>query len=276
MEILNHPLFILGIFSFIGVEYFISRKKGLNNFNSHEMISSAVFISVDKAIELLTKGDTPGILVWLWKHRIFEMNFGVTGNFIITFFAVELAYYLAHRYNHHVNIGWATHIMHHAPTKYNLTMGYRLGITRILSLSWLIFLPLIVLGCHPNDVLLILGVTLLYQFFIHTELFPQIGFLDKIFNTPSCHRVHHSSNREHYNKNLGGITMLFDHLFGTYHAEGDRTGMKYGIPSVMNKKSIWYEISCHWKKVIRQFRLEKSIKKKFLVLFGSSAQTYTP
>lgn len=271
MEILNHPLFIALIFLCIGWEYFISRKKKLQNFNGYEALSSIALISFDKILTLFTGTDGGVAVKWLWGHRLFELGFSSTTNFILTFIAAEFFYYWNHWYNHHVNIGWATHIMHHSPTKYNLTLGYRLGITRFFSLGWLVFLPLVILGFHPADISLSVGIIFLYQFFIHTELIPKLGVLDKIFNTPSSHRVHHSSNPTHYNKNLGGITLLFDHLFGTYYAEGDREKMKYGIPSVMEKKNIWYEITCHWQKVFRQFKNASGLKGKAIALFGSSS-----
>ncbi|MDD4974738.1 MAG: sterol desaturase family protein [Bacteriovorax sp.] len=272
MEILNHPLFIAAIFICLGVEFFVSRKKGLSNFSSYEALTSIALISFDKIIGYFTGTDGGPIVKWLWAHRVFELGFNHTTNFIFTFVAVEFMYYWNHWYNHHVNIGWATHIMHHSPTKYNLTLGYRLGITRFFSLGWMVFLPLILLGFHSEDIALSIGIIFLYQFFIHTELIPKLGRLDKVINTPSSHRVHHSSNPEHYNTNLGGITLVFDHLFGTYCAEGDRSQISYGIPSIMNKKNIWYEITCHWRVVFAQFKKASGIKGKLLALFGSSSQ----
>jgi sterol desaturase/sphingolipid hydroxylase (fatty acid hydroxylase superfamily) len=47
----------------------------------------------------------------------------------------------------------------------------------------------------------------------------KLGVLDWWFNTPSNHRVHHGTNPEYIDKNLGGITMIYDHLFGTYAKE---------------------------------------------------------
>ena len=51
--------------------------------------------------------------------------------------------------------------------------------------------------------------------------------MDWFFNTPSNHRVHHASNPKYIDKNLGGIWMLFDHLFKTYAKE--TTAPVYGI-----------------------------------------------
>jgi len=178
MKILNHPLFILAIVICILVEYFYSKKKGISNYAFPETVTSIALISIDKILGLLTGSDGGPLVKWLWAHRFFDLPLEKPWTLLATFIAAELMYYWNHWYNHHVNIGWATHIMHHSPTRYNLTLGYRLGITRLFSLGWLVFLPLILFGFHPDEIAQCIGVIFLYQFFIHTELVPRLGWLD--------------------------------------------------------------------------------------------------
>ncbi len=59
--------------------------------------------------------------------------------------------------------------------------------------------------------------------------------IDWTFNTPSNHRVHHGSNPEYLDKNLGGIFMIFDHLFGTYKKETIKAD--YGVTDNINNVS---------------------------------------
>lgn len=269
MEILNHPLFILAIVLCIAIEFWLSRNKELSNFSAYESASNLFLIFIDKILGLLTGTDGGVIVQWLWSHRIMELSFSRPVNLLITFIAVEFFYYCNHWYHHHVNLGWATHIMHHSPTKFNLTLGYRLGVTRLFSLGWLVFLPSIVLGLHPQDLALCLGIILLMQFFIHTELVPPLAGWDKFFNTPGNHRIHHSSNQRDYNKNLGGVTMVFDHLFGTYQACSKDEVMDYGMPEVMGKKNVFYEITFHWRKVFKEFVEAKGLVNRLKVLFGA-------
>lgn len=266
MQILNSPYFALAIVICIAVEYFYSKRKGLQNYNGWETYSNLILIILDKILGLLTGTNAGFIGQWLWEHRLFELNFSRSVNLAITFFAVEFLYYCNHWYHHNTNLGWATHIMHHSPTKYNFTLGYRLGLTRLISLGWLVFLPAIYLGLNPDDVLLCIGIIFLLQFFIHTEFVPPIPLLDKVLNTPVNHRVHHSSNPAYYNKNLGGLTVIFDHLFGTYVPFNEKEEMRYGIEEVMQKKSIIYEITFQWRKVGRGLVRQPGIwpKIKFL------------
>ncbi|WOH54783.1 sterol desaturase family protein [Bradyrhizobium sp. sBnM-33] len=78
------------------------------------------------------------------------------------------------------------------------------------------FLPLAWIGFNPFAVIAMLGINLMYQFFIHTELAPRLGPLELVLNTPAHHRVHHASNEPCLDKNFGGMLIIFDRLFGTF------------------------------------------------------------
>ncbi|MDY0885361.1 sterol desaturase family protein [Dongia soli] len=74
-----------------------------------------------------------------------------------------------------------------------------------------------------------LGISLVYQFWLHSTLIPKVGPLEFVLNTPSAHRVHHASNRAYIDRNFCGILVIFDRLFGTYKAEDDQVKLRYGI-----------------------------------------------
>lgn len=54
------------------------------------------------------------------------------------------------------------------------------------------------------------------QFFNHNALTPRLGVLEKIFVTPTHHRVHHVKDRAYSDKNFGGTFIFWDKLFGTF------------------------------------------------------------
>lgn len=69
----------------------------------------------------------------------------------------------------------------------------------------------------------------MYQFWIHTELIPKLGWWEWVLNTPSHHRVHHASNPEYIDRNYGGVLIIFDRLFGTFTAEQPDRLPIYGL-----------------------------------------------
>ncbi len=130
----------------------------------------------------------------------------------------DFTYYWMHRFEHRVRVLWAYHSVHHSSPEFNLTTAYRLAWVESL-VEWVFFLPMILLGFDLVQTLLVLFVVVAYQTWIQTQKIGRLGWLDKVFNTPSVHRVHHGANPAYLDKNYGGILILWDRLFGTYQAE---------------------------------------------------------
>lgn len=145
------------------------------------------------------------------------------------FFAVELAYYWFHRWSHTVNWLWATHATHHSANEMTLPAAIRLGWTGLFSGGWLVYSPLVLLGFPPQMVFILLSANLLYQYWLHTEAIPKLGPLEWVLNTPSHHRAHHGSDDAYIDCNFGGVLIVFDRLFGSFVAEPDERGLRYGL-----------------------------------------------
>ncbi len=144
----------------------------------------------------------------------------------------DLVYYFYHRASHRINILWANHVQHHSSQKYNLSTALRQPVTSFGE--WLFFPFLCLLGLSPFQVATAGAINLLYQFWIHTEIFKRLpGWFEAVFNTPSHHRVHHGSNGIYLDKNFGGILIVWDKLFSTFEKETEtvRYGLVHNIDS---------------------------------------------
>jgi sterol desaturase/sphingolipid hydroxylase (fatty acid hydroxylase superfamily) len=138
--------------------------------------------------------------------------------FLLLFFAEDLTYYAYHRAGHEVRLWWASHVNHHSSARYNLSTALRQSWTSpILGAPF--WLPLAFLGFHPAWIAMASSVSLLYQYWIHTECIGKLGPLEWVFNTPSHHRVHHGTNVPYLDRNYGGILIVWDRLFGTFAEE---------------------------------------------------------
>ncbi|BAZ37917.1 hypothetical protein NIES4101_38430 [Calothrix sp. NIES-4101] len=172
---------------------------------------------------------TTGLLVLAWNHRLFTISLDFWWSPILLFLLIEFTYYWFHRASHRIRWFWASHLVHHSPNSFNLSAAYRLGWTGGISGSAIFFMPLAWLGFPPTSIAIALFLNLLYQFWIHTELIPKLGFLEWFLNTPSHHRVHHASNREYIDRNYGGVLIVFDRLFGTFAEENPTNKTIYGL-----------------------------------------------
>jgi sterol desaturase/sphingolipid hydroxylase (fatty acid hydroxylase superfamily) len=83
------------------------------------------------------------------------------------------------------------------------------------------YTPALLIGFHPLLVVASFGLILAYQQWIHTETIGKLGWFDRVFNSPSNHRVHHGSQPQYLDKNYGAILIIWDRLFGTYEPEGE-------------------------------------------------------
>ncbi|RAG80953.1 sterol desaturase family protein [Streptacidiphilus pinicola] len=133
----------------------------------------------------------------------------------------DFCYYWSHRSNHRVRLLWAQHVVHHSSRHYNLSTALRQPWT---DLSFGVFyLPMVLLGISPAAVAFCGSVSLVYQFWIHTERIDRLGRpIEAVLNTPSHHRVHHASQGGYLDRNFGGILIVWDRLFRTFTAETER------------------------------------------------------
>ncbi|MDX2355944.1 sterol desaturase family protein [Dietzia sp. PP-33] len=138
----------------------------------------------------------------------------------------DFIYYWNHRFDHESRWLWAMHVVHHSSERYNLSTALRQPVAEALT----IYVPyglLSLLGVRPALVQDARAINLIYQFWIHTAVIRSIGPLEKVFNSPSHHRVHHGSNRRYLDRNHGSILIVWDRLFGTHEPEGEN--VVYGL-----------------------------------------------
>jgi sterol desaturase/sphingolipid hydroxylase (fatty acid hydroxylase superfamily) len=145
---------------------------------------------------------------------------------VVLFLADDLAYYVYHRTHHEIRILWASHVVHHSSERYNLSTALRQTWTPFTALPF--WLPLALIGIPPWLILLEQSISLIYQFFLHTERIDKLPrAFEFVFNTPSHHRVHHGSNSIYLDRNYGGILIIWDRMFGSFEPEGER--VTYGL-----------------------------------------------
>ncbi|KAB1160841.1 sterol desaturase family protein [Tenacibaculum aiptasiae] len=175
---------------------------------------------------------------------------------IVLLFADDLAYYWFHRLNHEVRLFWAGHVPHHSSVHMNLGTALRQGVgERIHKFFFWMWIPL--LGFDPLMMFTMMGISLIYQFFVHTELVDKLPKpIEFIFNTPSHHRVHHASNIRYLDCNHAGILIIWDRMFGTFSEELKEVdkpvyGLTVNIETYNPVKVATHEYAAIWKDVKR-------------------------
>lgn len=176
----------------------------------------------------------------------------------------DFFYYWEHRLMHRISVGWATHTVHHSSPHFNMSVAYRFGpLDSVFPLFFSI--PAVLLGFNPFLLLACEIFVQVFQTLLHTEI---IGKLPKpieyIFNTPSHHRVHHGSNRQYWDKNYGGIFIIWDRILGTFQPEEEK--VVYGISEPLNSTNPFKVFLHGLTRLWRKMGQVKGVKNKFLVL----------
>lgn len=194
---------------------------------------------------------------------------------LLLLFLDDFSYYWFHRLNHEVRLFWAGHVTHHSSTKMNFGTALRQGVgERVHKFFYWLWIPL--LGFDPLMMFTMMSISLIYQFFVHTEVVQKLpNWVEYIFNTPSHHRVHHASNIRYLDCNHAGVFILWDRLFGTFSeecCEEDKPiyGLTVNINSYDPMLVATHEYVAIWKDVKRA----KHWKDKLQYIFNAPGWTH--
>ncbi len=163
---------------------------------------------------------------WLYQFAPWQIPttwYSMLGLLIIS----DFVFYWFHRTGHRVNIFWAAHMPHHSSEEMNLSVGIRASFTQRLFQFAFFDWVLVLIGFSPEQVYAVAAVHLLLAYWHHTRLIGRMGWIEKLFVTPSHHRVHHGVNPQYIDKNYSEFLIVWDKLFGSYEEEQEE--VCYGI-----------------------------------------------
>jgi sterol desaturase/sphingolipid hydroxylase (fatty acid hydroxylase superfamily) len=179
---------------------------------------------------VLIGGVTFAASLWAYERRLFDISMTAIWAWVLIFLLEDLTYYWFHRLSHERRIWWAAHVNHHSSQHYNLSTALRQTWTGGAAGTWALWLPLAFLGFPPAMIAIQKGISLVYQYWIHTEAIRKLPpWFEAVFNTPSHHRVHHARNPRYLDANYAGILIVWDKLFGTFVPESDEEPCRYGL-----------------------------------------------
>ena len=78
-------------------------------------------------------------------------------------------------------------------------------------------------------IITMMSVSLIYQFWLHTEIIDRMPACLSGSLTPCHHRVHHGSNVRYLDRNHAGVLIIWDRLFGTFSPEIEAEPVRYGL-----------------------------------------------
>lgn len=276
MDYTQTALVFLAVASISTLIEIIWRKKTGLSYDYLAFGSSIVILVGNGLSKALHAGVIFYVLLTAYQLSPFHWDKNDWRLWVIAFFLMELAYYWQHRWSHTIRWMWATHAVHHSPNEFVLPAAFRLGWTNLVSGTWLVYVPVSLLGVDPLMIVLLLSINLRFQFFLHTEHIGRLGRLEWLFNSPSNHRVHHSSQKQYIDKNFGGILMIFDHLFGTYAAEKPNVPIQYGLTKPLTSNNPFFIVFHEWINLFSDVRNAPNLWVAYRSAFGRPGEISHP
>ena len=257
------PLFMF----FIGLEYYVSKKRGKNFFQYAESIANLNVGIAERLMDLFVTGLF--FFVFKYVHTHFAL-FDLKANWwtwILLFLGTDLVWYWYHRSAHEINAFWAAHVVHHQSEDFNYTVSARITVFQAVlrTMFWSV-LPLI--GFPAEMITTLLLIHGLYPFFIHTRVLGKWGWFEKVLVTPTHHGIHHASNPEYLDKNYGDVLIIWDKMFGTFAKENKDVEIVYGLTKPLNSHSFLWQHFHFPMEIWMNFRHARGFRARWKVLFG--------
>ncbi|PWG05929.1 sterol desaturase family protein [Polaribacter aquimarinus] len=156
--------------------------------------------------------------------------------FIILFIIYDLVKYINHFIFHKSKTLWNIHKFHHSATDFSIFTRYRFNPLEGAITSFVKVLPFVILGGIETYVVVRIFSEVL-SLMHHSALKSNWGLIGKyILVSPATHRLHHSKDPKHFDKNFGVVFIFWDRLFNTYSDENTK---ELGIPNnEFNKRGV--------------------------------------
>lgn len=268
MELFKDSLLVLIaaplVLVLIGFEIAVSHLHDRHEYTAKGTLTNAYLACVNVGLDVSMRATWFAVLSWGYQfHFVRAANPWVywTGLLVLQ----DLLFYFLHRVDHGCRLFWAVHATHHSSPEFNLTVGFRPSVFQPLyRFVW--FLPLTLLGFRPEDVVLMYSATQIYGVLVHTRAVGKLGILEWVLCTPSHHRVHHGTNPQYLDKNMGTVFIIWDRLFGTFVEEEEeaRFGLVGRPPTHHPVRVIFHE----WLALWADLRKPVPLRAKLMYLLG--------
>ena len=258
------PAFFILIF----IELIYGLASGKSNYRLNDTFTSISLGLISRYIPLLGLGIQGAAFAYVAQYynlKLFSPS--SVWVWVFAFFLYDFCYYWMHRLHHEVKVLWATHVVHHHGEEFNLSTALRQTSTGFLW-KWIFYLPIFIVGIPPEVFVTVAGVNLVYQFWVHTEHIPKLGWYEYIFVSPSNHRIHHAQNKHYVDANYGGVFILWDRLFGTYKEELEELKPIYGTAKPLKSWNPFKANLDIFREMLVDSTRTKSFKDKIKVWFS--------
>lgn len=197
---------------------------------------AAAVLATDLTKEFMAQAGLRPLIHWdlastIHSSNLFVVSAGYTVIPLFTIFLYDFGYYWFHRLQHTVPLLWRYHAVHHSIEELNSFNSYH-HVSEYFFRIPLLTVPINLLFSISEPQVIVTGVIIgAVGKLAHANTRICFGPLRYLFVEPRFHRVHHSVEERHWNRNYAFYFPLLDIVFRTAHFpsrnECPRTGVNY-------------------------------------------------
>src|SRR5438045_396885 len=148
---------------------------------------------------------------WLRMDLLVHANVYV--HTIVLWLASDMIGYWWHRLAHRSSVLWEFHRVHHSQTQLTPLTNYRFHFVDLAVRTTLQMVPVMILGSPLTAWLAAAWFEIAIDSLAHADTAWSYGRLGWIFINPAFHRVHHSVDPRHLNRNFSLSFTMWDRIF---------------------------------------------------------------
>lgn len=167
------------------------------------------------AAQVVSAIETP-LLGMAGIRPLFEgLMIGTLASVILATLIYDFFYYWLHRAQHRFPILWRFHAVHHSVRKLSPATSFH-HISEALFRGIFVAIPVTMFAPPGTPGYLMIAIVA-HGYYLHSSTRANFGWFAYVINDNRNHRIHHSVDPRHHNRNFGVTTPLWDRLFGTFH-----------------------------------------------------------
>jgi len=160
----------------------------------------------------------------------------------------DFFFYWFHRAQH--ALAWRFHAVHHSIRELNAVNSYHHVSEPIFQAMFLLLPASLIMTDTGPVVPAMLIILQLQASFIHSPTRINLGPLRLFFCDNRFHRIHHSVEEKHFDKNFGAFTTLWDRVFGTAWIPAQNEWPETGLAEVDQPRSLrdWVDLPIRFRR----------------------------
>ena len=175
---------------------------------------------------------------------------------VLAFLIGDFLAYAAHVWRHKSRVLWQFHSVHHSQTDLNFFSESRRHPIDQLVVYLRLWLPFVFFHLPLEAITATYVLRRWHERLYHSNIKTNLGLLRYFIVTPQSHRIHHSIQLRHQDKNFGETLSIWDHLFGTQCKNYDEyppTGiqdLQFPIEQDQPTRGLRAHLSLLWRQLI--------------------------